>query len=140
MSAMLHRGARFQASHQLRALVFSALLTGAPPVLACDYPDEGTMPLRRALTRVKMLPETEVWQRERKDAGSHVEFRLLLEKEVFLNRKCHWTVEALADGKLWRTFYVTPDGKSVLIAYELPSEKAAPRPATPPPGSTATRP
>src|SRR6185436_9542532 len=101
-------GARIRASHQLRALAFFALLAGALPALGCAYPDEGTMPLHRALTRVKMLPETDVWQRERKDAGSHVEFRLLLEKEVFLDRKCHWTVEALADGKLWRTFYVTP--------------------------------
>jgi hypothetical protein len=82
----------------------------------CNYPDEGTMPLRRALTRVQMLPETEAWERARREAGDAVQYRLFLEKFVFLRNKCHWTVEALADGKVWRRFYVSPDGKSVLPA------------------------
>jgi hypothetical protein len=98
----------------LEQIVFAICFALALPVLACDYPDEGNMPLRRALTRVQMLPETETWQRERRDAGDVVQFRLFLEKEAFFNNKCHWTVEATADGKLWRRFYVSPDGKSVL--------------------------
>ena len=91
-------------------------LGAAQAAAACDYPDEGNMPLRRALTRVQMLPETETWKRERLEAGGAVQFRLLLEETVVLNKRCHWIVEALADGKVWRRFYVSPDGKSVLRA------------------------
>jgi hypothetical protein len=84
------------------------------PALACDYPDEGNMPLRRALTRVQMLPETEAWKRERLDAGDAVQFRLLLEETVTLKKRCYWIVEARAGGKVWRRFYVSPDGKRVV--------------------------
>lgn len=31
------------------------------PALACEYPDEGNMPLRRAAAKVRYLPETEAW-------------------------------------------------------------------------------
>ena len=98
------------------------------------------MPLRRALTRVQMLPETETWLRERKEAGEPVQFRLLLEKEAWFNRQCHWTVEAVAKDEVWRRFYVSPDGKSVLIDYATsqpaeeplkPRRPAAPKAARP---------
>jgi hypothetical protein len=102
-------------THQIQAALFF-LLAAAPPATlgACAYPDEGTMPLRRALTRVQMLPQTEAWHRQRRDAGEAVQYQLLLDQEYFKKGKCHWTVDALADGKLWRRFYVSPDGKSVL--------------------------
>ena len=98
----------------LKQILVPICLALALPAFACDYPDEGNMPLRRALTRVQMLPETETWQRERRDAGDAVQFRLLLEETVILKKRCYWSVEALAEGKLWRRFYVSPDGKSVL--------------------------
>jgi hypothetical protein len=98
----------------LKQTLVSICLALAPPALACDYPDEGNMPLRRALTRVQMLPETESWRRERREAGDAVQFSLLLEKDTFFNNRCHWTVEATANGKFWRRFYVSPDGKSVV--------------------------
>ncbi len=120
---------------KLIAVTLGVALGTALPALGCDYPDEGTMPLRRALTRVQMLPDTEAWQRGRRDAGDVVQYRLLLENEFFFNGKCHWTVETTADGKLWRRFYVSPDGKSV-----LPEEEAQPPAATRPPGSRATTP
>ena len=104
-------------AHQIRAPLFLMLLSVAgASAAACAYPDEGNMPLHRALTRVQMLPETEAWQRARRDAGDVVQYRLSLEEFVFLKNKCHWTVEALADGKVWRRFYVSPDGRSVLPA------------------------
>src|SRR5712671_449093 len=106
-------GAGFRCAHQLCALAF---LTPAL-ALGCTYPDEGTMPLHRALTKVQLLPETESWLRERKAAGEPVQFRLLLEKQAYFNRKCYWTVEAVAKDEVWRRFYVSPDGKSVLIDY-----------------------
>jgi hypothetical protein len=77
---------------------------------ACAYPDEGTMPLHRAVTRVKLLPETEAWARAQ---GSTVQYALFLDRTRQSQGRCYWTVEVRAEGKLWRSFYVTPDGKSV---------------------------
>jgi hypothetical protein len=77
---------------------------------ACVYPDEGTMPLHRAVTRVKLLPETEAWARTERN----VQYALLLERTRESKRLCYWTVEVRADGRLWRRFYVTPDGKRML--------------------------
>jgi hypothetical protein len=71
------------------------------------------MPLRRAVTRVQMLPEAVSWQRERIEAGEPVQYRLLVEEETMLAGRCYWTVEVLAAGRVWRRFLVTPDGKSV---------------------------
>lgn len=99
-----------RASHFFGAL----LLFGVLPALACPYPDEGTMPLRRALTRVQMLPEALAWERERREAGELVQYRLLLEQEKRVRGRCYWTVEALAGGEVWKRFYVTPDGRSIL--------------------------
>ena len=119
---MPRRGAGFWGAHRIGALALSMLL--APFAgLACDYPDEGTVPLRRALTRVQTLAETEAWQRERREAGEAVQFRLFLEKEAYFNRKCYWTVEAVAKDQVWRRFYVSPDGKSVLIDYAFQKKK-----------------
>jgi len=41
-------------------------------VAARDYPDEGTMPLHRAVTKVKQLPEMEAWAADwlRKSRGA----------------------------------------------------------------------
>ena len=99
-----------------RSLLAILGLALAVPGLACDYPDEGTMPLHRALTRVKLLPTTEAWHRERIKQGESVQYRLHLEETRTVRGKCHWTVEAVAAGRLWRRFYVSPDGKSVLPA------------------------
>jgi len=82
--------------------------------LACGYPDEGNMPLRRAVTKVRMLPETEAWARAMHDAGAHVQYALLLQRERQHLGRCYWTVEVRAGESLWRRFFVTPDGKNVL--------------------------
>ena len=80
---------------------------------ACIYPDEGTMPLHRAITRVKLLPETEAWAKAEHKQGVVVQYALLLERTRAAHGRCYWTVEARAEGKLWRRFYITPDGKSM---------------------------
>jgi hypothetical protein len=141
MNATPRAGAGFRGLHQIRALILVLPIAAiaCPAVMACPYPDEGTMPLRRALTRVQMLPETEAWQRERRDAGEPVQFRLFLEKEAYFNRKCHWTVEAVAKDEVWRRFYVSPDGKSVLIDYAS-QQAAEPPKATRAPEPKAARP
>src|SRR3954469_23977169 len=93
-------------ARMLEKILAPICLALALPAFACEYPDEGNMPLRRALTRVQMLPETEIWQRARRDAGDAVQFRLLLDETVVRKNRCYWIVEALAEGKLWRRFYV----------------------------------
>jgi hypothetical protein len=77
---------------------------------ACDYPDEGNMPLRRAVSRVKYLPETEAWAAAMHKAGEVVQYALYLDRDHRRGGRCYWTVEARAAGALWRRFYVTPEG------------------------------
>src|SRR6266581_9200975 len=100
MNTAPFRSACTMTAHHLRAMLLSMLLSSAGASAACDYPDEGNMPLRRALTRVQMLPETEAWKRERLDAGDAVQFRLLLEETVTLKKRCYWIVEARAGAKV----------------------------------------
>lgn len=68
------------------------------------------MPLHRAVTRVKLLPETETWARAQ---SSTVQYALFLDRTRESRGRCYWTVEVRAEGKLWRRFYITPDGKSL---------------------------
>ncbi|HEX9431367.1 MAG TPA: hypothetical protein VF936_01150 [Burkholderiales bacterium] len=93
---------------------FAALLVFPLVALACDYPDEGNMPLRRAVTKVKLLPQTEAWAASMHKAGAVVQYALSLDREWHRDGRCYWTVEARAEGATWRRFYVTPDGRRVL--------------------------
>src|ERR671918_61105 len=43
----------------MKAAIICWLALGASATFACEYPDEGSMPLRRAVTKVQMLPEVE---------------------------------------------------------------------------------
>jgi hypothetical protein len=72
------------------------------------------MPLRRAVTKVRMLPEIEAWSAAMQRAGAAVQYALLLEQTLRSGGRCYWTIEVRADGKTWRTFYVSPDGKKLL--------------------------
>jgi hypothetical protein len=84
------------------------------PAFACDYPDEGNMPLRRAVSKVKFLPETEAWAATMHKTGAVVQYALLLDEPRHERGRCYWPVEVRAEGKLWRRYYVSPDGKSLL--------------------------
>jgi len=90
----------------------------ALPALACEMPDEGNMPMRRAVTRVQMLKEVDAWAEHMRRTRASVEYLVRLDAPVHRAGKCYWPVEVLADGKLWRRFLVTPDGKSVLSPEE----------------------
>lgn len=104
-----------------------ALFWFAASASACEYPDLGNLPLRRAVTKVKLLPETEAWSNYIHKTGAIVQYALLLEQPITHAGRCYWTVEAIAEGKVWRRFYVTPDGKRVLDEDRKPA--AAPRAA-----------
>jgi hypothetical protein len=97
----------------MRLAIICCLLGVAPPSFACDYPDEGGMPLRRAVTRVEMLPEVHAWARGMVEKGVSPQYLVRLDAPVHRAGRCYWSVEARAEGKLWRTFLVTPDGKHV---------------------------
>jgi hypothetical protein len=114
----------------MRRIGMSALFWCAMPAAqACYYPDEGNMPLRRAVTKVKLLPETAAWSAYIHKTGAVVQYALLLEEQFEHAGRCYWTVEAIAEGKVWRRFYVTPDGKRLLDEDRKPA--AVPRGARP---------
>jgi hypothetical protein len=84
------------------------------PAFACDYPDEGNLPLRRAVSKVKYRPDTEAWASAMHKQGAVVQYALLLDAPHRERGRCYWSLELRADGKLWRRYYISPDGKSVL--------------------------
>src|SRR5262245_6079579 len=103
-----------------------------PPALACDYPDEGNLPLRRAVSKVKYLPETIAWANAIHESGAVVQYALLLDAPRREGGRCYWPLEVRAGAMLWRRYYVSPDGKRVL----RPAAAARPQ-ATPPQAATA---
>ena len=80
------------------------------PALACEYPDEGTLPLRRAVAQVRLLPEVEAWAKQAQQGGAVVHYAVLLDQPKKAHGRCYWPVEARAGAELWRRFYVTPEG------------------------------
>jgi hypothetical protein len=89
------------------------LALAALPGFACEYPDQGNMPLRRAVTRVEMLPEVHAWAGEMIRSGAKPQYVVRLDEPQRKSGLCFWTVEVYAEGKLWRTFLVSPDGRFV---------------------------
>lgn len=81
------------------------------PALACEYPDEGNMPLRRAVSKVRYLPEAQAWADAMRKNGAVVQYALLLDRPKTENGRCYWPVEVRAGARLWRRYYVSPDGK-----------------------------
>ncbi len=78
---------------------------------ACEVPrDEGASPLRRALTRVKHLPETESWQRAL-PSGAIAQFVLLVDSPQRIRGRCYWPVEVRSGGELWKRFLVSANGR-----------------------------
>jgi len=104
------RKARFW---QIAAGSLAGLLATAA-VRACEVPaDEGSSPLRRVITRVKYLPETEAWQKSLPE-GAIAQFVLLVDSPQRIRGRCYWPVEVRASGDLWKRFLVTAGGGRVL--------------------------
>jgi len=103
------------------------------PAFACEYPDEGNLPLRRAVSKVKYLPETQAWASAVHDSGAVAQYALLLDAPHRSHGRCYWPLEVRSGGTLWRRYYVSPDGRSVL----RPAAGAAQPQATPPRAATA---
>jgi hypothetical protein len=97
----------------LQGSVAAALLAAACAAQACEVPGDGTS-LRRALLKVKYLPETEAWELAARNSAT-VQYVLSLDAPREVEGRCYWPIEARSDGKLWNRFYATPRGESVLV-------------------------
>lgn len=71
------------------------------------------MPLRRAVTRVEMLSDVADWHRDMVRKGVEPQYVVRLDEPRREGAKCFWPVEVHAEGKLWRRYLVTPDGKTI---------------------------
>lgn len=98
----------------LRAAGFAALLAAACAAQACEVPGDGTS-LRRALLKVKYLPETELWELAARKTAT-VQYVLSLDAPREIEGRCYWPIEARSNGELWNTFYATPRGDFLLVA------------------------
>ena len=92
---------------------FSLILWFAAPAIACEVPDDGSAPLRSAVTRVKHLAETEAWQKALPE-GTVAQFVLRLDSPRKIRGGCYWPVEVRAGGGLWKRFFVSADGRRVV--------------------------
>lgn len=100
-----------------------ALLLTASPALACELPnDGGSFPLRRLVTRIKQLPETEAWQKALPERTA-AQFVLLVGSAERIRGRCFWPVEVRAGGELWRRFLVAGDGARVLTDPRVDSRR-----------------
>jgi len=95
-------------------------LAAALPAAACEVPDEGGTPWRRAVAKVRYLPETEAMVQMQPDR-SLLRYVLSLDDPRHLAGRCWWPVEVRVDGRLWKRFLVTPQGDA------LREETTAPR-------------
>lgn len=91
------------------------------------------MPLRRAVTRVQMLPEIEAWAAAIHRTGVVTQYALLLDQPMHEAGRCYWPLEVRAAGNVWRRYLVSPDGKA-LIGEGVPKAEAS-RPAASKPGA-----
>jgi hypothetical protein len=90
------------------------LLAAACAAQACEVPGDGTS-LRRALLKVKYLPETEAWERAASRTAP-VRYVLSLEAPIEREGLCYWPIEARSGEQVWNTFYATPGGEHILVA------------------------
>jgi hypothetical protein len=80
----------------------------------CAVPGDGT-PLRRALLKVKYLPEAEAWELAARKTAP-VQYMLDVAAPVRIEGRCYWPIEARSAGKLWNTFYATSRGEELRVA------------------------
>ena len=96
------------------ALLAAVALPAGAQSAGCDVPDEDGMHWRRAVSRIKYLPETEAWTELKSRDRSIVQFVLSLDEPRYLGGRCYWPIEVRADGKLWKRFLVAPIGGQVI--------------------------
>jgi len=99
----------------MRAALALAGLLAAAPALACSVPEDGgETPWRRAVAKVRHLPETEAMVELQVRDRNVVQYVVLLDAPRQVDGRCHWPVEVRVEGRLWKRFLVTPDGKRLI--------------------------
>ena len=97
----------------MRAGVFLFCASVCTAAFACDVPDEGgNTPWRRAVAKVRYLPEIDAWAQRMAREHASVKYVLSLDHPTYLAGRCWWPVEVRAEGRTWKSFLVTPDGKA----------------------------
>ncbi len=97
-----------------RVALLAAAVSAAPAALGCEVPDEGgNTPWRRAVAKVKYLPQTEAWSEAAHQAKKSVQYVVSLDEPKQVGGRCYWPVEIRADGKLWKRYLVTPQGDAM---------------------------
>jgi len=97
------------------ACALAILALASAPALACDMPDEGgNTPWRRAVSKVRYLPETEAMVEMMSRERNVVRYVVALDEPKHVAGRCWWPVEVRVDGKLWKRFLVTPDGAKII--------------------------
>jgi hypothetical protein len=97
-----------------RVALLAATAALASPALACDVPDDGgNTPWRRAVSKVRYLPEIEAWAQAVSREGATVQYVVSLDSPRHVAGRCWWPVEVRAGGKLRKRFLVTPDGSAM---------------------------
>ncbi len=71
------------------------------------------MPWRRAVAKVRYLPETEAWAALMTREGQLVQYVVLLDEPKRLDGRCWWPVDIRASGARWKRYLVTPDGTAM---------------------------
>jgi hypothetical protein len=89
------------------------LLAAASAAQACVVPGDGTS-LRRALLKVKYLPETEGWELAARRTAT-VQYVLSLVAPRDIEGRCYWPIDARSGGELWHRFYATASGEFLLV-------------------------
>lgn len=95
-------------------LLAALALAPAARAAGCDVPDEDGSYWRRAVSRVKYLPEIEAWTERMTRERVIVHFVLSLDEPRTIDGRCYWPLEVRAAGKPWRRFLVPPAGGQVL--------------------------
>ncbi|MCC6211068.1 MAG: hypothetical protein IT513_08525 [Burkholderiales bacterium] len=94
-------------------LALALLACACAPALACEVPDEGgNTPWRRAVAKIRYLPDIETWAQRMAQERAVVKYVLSLDQPKRVGGRCWWPVEVRAQGRTWRRFLVTPDGKA----------------------------
>ena len=98
----------------LQGIVLLAAAIAAAPAWSCEVPDEGgNTAWRRAVSKVKYLPETEAMAEMQSRDRNVVRYVVSLDQPILASGRCWWPVEVRVEGRLWKRFLVTPDGSAV---------------------------
>ncbi|MDA0276453.1 MAG: hypothetical protein O3A91_08905 [Proteobacteria bacterium] len=91
------------------------LLATPASAFACNLlADKGSVPLRPMVARVKYQPETEAWAERMSLANATVHFVLRVNEPRRIAGRCHWSVEAHAENRLWKRFLVPSEDGPVI--------------------------